>query len=236
MEISIARAKDFVLETLLEERREHNTGNGVFMGTVHSVKGMEFSIVFILDGGWKHLDIQEERRLFYVGMTRAKERLFLCHIDTMSNPHIRSLKGNGFVFESAAKPARINDFSDDLTISTLGLADIYLDYPGLFPNGHKIHRYLAELEAGAKVRLKEQKGQVYIFNDANQIIASLSKNGSAQWRKQIQNILNARVLGIIRRLQQENEETSYKKVHVESWELPIVEILHKKFKRQLPLY
>ncbi|MBT7259988.1 MAG: RecQ family ATP-dependent DNA helicase [Desulfobacula sp.] len=231
MEISIARAKDFVLETFLEEKREHKTGNGVFMGTIHSVKGMEFSIVFILDGGWKHLDIEEERRLFYVGMTRAKERLFLCHIDNMSNPHIRSLKGNGFVFERATKPAQINDFSDDLTISILGLADIYLNYPGLFQEGHKIHRYLTELEAGAKVRLKEQKNQVYICNDANQIIASLSKNGSAQWRNQTRNILNARVLGIIRRHQQENEENSYKKVQVESWELPIVEILHKKFKK-----
>lgn len=229
MEISIARAKDFVLETLLEERREHKTGNGVFMGTVHSVKGMEFPIVFILDGGWKHNDIEEERRLFYVGMTRAKERLFLCHVNNTSNPHIRSLKGNCFIHEKAIMTSGIKGFSDDLTVSTLGMADIYLNYPGLFPDYHEIHRYLSNLETGAKVRLMEQKDRVYIVNDTDQIIASLSKKGSARWLPHIQNILNARVLGIIRRSQQENEEKGYKKVKIESWELPIVEILHRKF-------
>jgi len=231
MEISIDRAKDFVLETLLEERREHKTGNGVFMGTIHSVKGMEFPIVFILDGGWKSHDMEEERRLLYVGMTRAKERLFLCQVDNFSNPHIHSLKDNGFVYERPAMPVRIKGFSDDLTVSTLGMADIYLNYPGLFPGSHEIHRCLADLEAGAKVRLREQKGRVYIVNDADQIVASLSKNGSAQWRYHIQNILNTKVLGVIRRHQQENEVDGYKKVQVESWELPIVEILHKKLEK-----
>jgi len=229
MEISIARAKDFVLETLLEERREHKTGNGVFMGTVHSVKGMEFPIVFILDGGWKHNDIEEERRLFYVGMTRAKEGLFLCHVDNTSNPHIPSLKDNCYIHERAIMTSSINGFSNDLTISTLGMADIYLDYPGLFPGNHEIHRYLSDLETGAKVRLMEQKDGVYILNDTGQIIALLSKKGSARWRPHIQNILNARVLGVIRRRRQENEEKSYKKVKIESWELPVVEILHRKF-------
>ena len=54
--------------------------------TLHGSKGLEFSVVFIigceegllplqLDGFF--CDMEEERRLFYVGMTRAKERLYL---------------------------------------------------------------------------------------------------------------------------------------------------------------
>jgi len=228
IKISLARAKDFVLETLLEEKREHKTGNGVFMGTVHSVKGMEFPIVFILDSGWKHTDIDEERRLFYVGMTRAKKQLFLYHAGNPSNPHIQSLNGNCFIHESVARQASIRGFSDELTVSLLGLADIYINYTGLFPDTHNIHKYLADLETGAKISLDEQKDQVFILNDTGQIIASLSKKGSAQWRHHLHHILNARVLGVIRRHHRENEETVYKKVKVESWELPIVEILHKK--------
>ena len=79
MDISVIYAKNFALETLLEERREHKTGNGVFLGTVHSVKGMEFPVVFILDEGWdrgRHSDLEEERRLYYVGMTRRKTTCF----------------------------------------------------------------------------------------------------------------------------------------------------------------
>jgi uncharacterized protein (TIGR00375 family) len=55
--------------------------------TLHAAKGLEFSVVFIVgleDGlmplSWGETDddtVREERRLFYVGMTRAKDRLIL---------------------------------------------------------------------------------------------------------------------------------------------------------------
>jgi len=56
--------------------------------TLHSSKGLEFNCVFIagledeilpLYRAEKPSEIEEERRLLYVGMTRAKERLFLTH-------------------------------------------------------------------------------------------------------------------------------------------------------------
>ncbi len=57
--------------------------------TLHAAKGLEFAVVFIvgLEDGvlplrWGPLDAEaeaEERRLFYVGMTRARDRLFLSH-------------------------------------------------------------------------------------------------------------------------------------------------------------
>ncbi|MGB9878951.1 MAG: 3'-5' exonuclease, partial [Candidatus Pelagibacter ubique] len=57
--------------------------------TVHSAKGLEFNIVFIVgleEGLFPHFrsllsdgDIEEERRLLYVAMTRAKENLYLSY-------------------------------------------------------------------------------------------------------------------------------------------------------------
>ena len=60
----------------------------VILSTVHQAKGLEWGVVFMIglnDGKFpsmkslKNDDEEEERRLFYVGVTRAKESLYLCY-------------------------------------------------------------------------------------------------------------------------------------------------------------
>jgi DNA helicase-2/ATP-dependent DNA helicase PcrA len=67
--------------------RMDESGEGVTLITLHMVKGLEFPVVFLAgmeEGLFPHsrsLDdpeqMEEERRLCYVGMTRARERLYL---------------------------------------------------------------------------------------------------------------------------------------------------------------
>ena len=69
--------------------RWERRGDRVSFMTLHSAKGLEFPIVVIvgLEDGILPLlraedletDLEEERRLFYVGITRAKERLYITH-------------------------------------------------------------------------------------------------------------------------------------------------------------
>jgi DNA helicase II / ATP-dependent DNA helicase PcrA len=63
----------------------------VTLMTMHNAKGLEFGIVFIIgleDGVFPHMraiesgDLEEERRLAYVGITRAKRVLYLTHART----------------------------------------------------------------------------------------------------------------------------------------------------------
>ena len=60
----------------------------VSLMTMHSSKGLEFPIVYILDANERvtphhkavlEADLEEERRMFYVAMTRAKDRLHVCY-------------------------------------------------------------------------------------------------------------------------------------------------------------
>ena len=63
--------------------------SSVVLMTLHSAKGLEFPAVFLVgleDGVFPHLrslgepdELEEERRLAYVGITRARERLYLSH-------------------------------------------------------------------------------------------------------------------------------------------------------------
>ncbi len=228
MSISTRQAKNFVLETLLEEKREQKTGTGVYLGTAHSVKGMEFDTVFILDGGWENQNIEEERRLFYVGMTRAKRHLYLLSVKEFSNPHIRHFKHHDYVRFTTAECSDITRFSQNMTVSVLGMEDLFLSYAGLFSPRHAIHHHLSCLNTGDRVVLAEKANHIDIENTQHRTVARLSNKGAQKWRDRTQDILNARVLGMIKRTRDDGRNNEFKNLKVEKWELPIIEVLHKK--------
>ena len=70
------------------QRRGEQGVECVSLMTMHSAKGLEFPIVYILDANERvtphhkavlDADLEEERRMFYVAMTRAKDRLHVCY-------------------------------------------------------------------------------------------------------------------------------------------------------------
>jgi ATP-dependent DNA helicase UvrD/PcrA len=96
--------------SLVSEQDEYEQeAPAVSLMTLHNAKGLEFPVVFILgmeDGVFPHVrsltspdELEEERRLAYVGITRAKQRLYLTHAVRRSlwggsswNPPSRFLK------------------------------------------------------------------------------------------------------------------------------------------------
>lgn len=83
------------LRTVLSNRESEKDAKGVTLMTMHGSKGLEFERVVVVrvNAGVvpsaKSTDEPEERRLFYVGMTRAKERLVITHIgDALPSPFL----------------------------------------------------------------------------------------------------------------------------------------------------
>ncbi|MBI4035600.1 UvrD-helicase domain-containing protein [Candidatus Daviesbacteria bacterium] len=72
-----------------KQKADNQSSNAVTLMTLHSAKGLEFSVVFMVgmeEGLFPHSrsmldanELEEERRLVYVGITRAKNKLYLTY-------------------------------------------------------------------------------------------------------------------------------------------------------------
>jgi len=92
-------------------RQSKNNNNAITLSTIHSAKGLEFENVYIIDlieGDFPNTTsidefnkgyieaLEEERRLFYVGMTRAKKHLSLI---TINNRNDKKVQASRFLIE-----------------------------------------------------------------------------------------------------------------------------------------
>ena len=76
-------------ETKRQQKEQSEKREGVTIATLHSSKGLEFDEVWIINVNEEVIpyrkaqleyQLEEERRLFYVGMTRARRKLQLCYV------------------------------------------------------------------------------------------------------------------------------------------------------------
>jgi len=108
----IATLKQFLQENV------SNASESIFLSTIHGSKGLEFDAVYMIDvnpqifPGFKATEndaLEEERRLFYVGLTRAKKSFELLHVEFINgsyNPN--SL----FIDELLSKPLTDRRFNN----------------------------------------------------------------------------------------------------------------------------
>jgi DNA helicase-2/ATP-dependent DNA helicase PcrA len=97
------------------DRNVEPEAEAVRLTTVHQAKGLEYAVVFVIglaDGmfpGRRSIeagDVEEERRLFYVAVTRARDELYLCF------PKVNTRGGPGGMMNS---PSRfLQELSQDL--------------------------------------------------------------------------------------------------------------------------
>ena len=97
---------DAYKEELLRQAAQRRTEtDAITLATMHSAKGLEFPIVYILDANegitphsraMLNEDMEEERRLFYVAMTRAKIRL---HVYAVRERYHKKAEVSRFVWE-----------------------------------------------------------------------------------------------------------------------------------------
>lgn len=115
-------------------------GDAVTLMTMHSAKGLEFPVVFIAgmeEGVFPHsrsltsdTELEEERRLAYVGMTRAREELHLMHA------HRRSMFGTPN-FNRRSRflddiPDTLMDVQGEGSYTPVGMRQVYQERTGVY--------------------------------------------------------------------------------------------------------
>ena len=217
----------YLYESLADQHRSRHLKNGIFLSTVHSVKGLEFDHVFVLGGSWHRQDgaeMEEERRLFYVAMTRARTTLQLMELDQSENPFTRDLEGDQVLRRRVDMPIDMRLPHKEYHI--IGMKDLYLDYAGIFHQEHEIHGAIRRCSTGDKLKTVIRNEHIYLADDTDTIIARLSKVARDTWLPKIDTIREIYVLAMIRRGKEDISEEIYgDRCKFETWEVPVCEFV-----------
>ena len=219
----------FFRESLVELRRDANTGEGVILSTVHAAKGTEHDHVLLV-GPWPESSdakkSEERRRAFYVGMTRARQSLAVFDLRTL-RPSLPGQMITPEILSRVAPPVPIDPSIQHRQYSILSLGDVFLSYAGLHPAGSPVHRALGSLRPGDRVQLQiTAKGSVEIVGPGAIPVCRLSTEAARTWTPRLPAIHEARVLALIRRVPNtESEAEANLKIRSDSWEVPLLEIV-----------
>ncbi len=117
------------LATTVDEYEGEESGKIALM-TLHCAKGLEFNTVFVAGleegmlpfvrpGEYAPSDIEEERRLLYVGMTRAKERLILTFAISRKRAGVRQSGPSRFIYEITSGEDRFQSTTETAADRTI---------------------------------------------------------------------------------------------------------------------
>ncbi len=168
-EIPASQLLEWVFEFSNEQR--NSVAGKLTISTVHAAKGREFRHVTILDGEWPSVDTPAERRLYYVGMTRAKETLTLFEFTNSPNPFSASIRNQSYALLSYNKTNLQRNSALDVKFLELGNADVYMDFAGQTTD-LKLHKAILELRVGDELKLVGREFK----NEQGITLGRLSKN------------------------------------------------------------
>jgi len=216
---------DYLYETLNDQHRTGNIGNGVFLSTVHSVKGLEFDHVCILADNWQQkqgAEFEEERRLFYVATSRARETVRLFSLQNTVHPHTSILTGKEILHRKTAHPEaeKLPHFHYEI----LGMKELYIDYGSRKRQNHPMHKELTRLKTGDLLQLEKRNSQLELTSRGT-TVARLAKKAARRYQTGLQSIRDVKIIAITTRHRTDIRDDAFSdRCQVENWEIPIVEL------------
>lgn len=228
--VPAAEVVDAIYQSLADHHRSHIIGDGVLVSTIHAAKGLEFDHVLVLGGLREFREpgnrcTEDERRLYYVAMTRARYTLALIDSRNSPNPYFAEIRES--ILNRRAAVAHDRPAGPiDLRYEVLGMRDLNIGFAGHKPAGHRIHRSLRRLQSGDLVNLRRlSNGRVKVHDGQGVEVARLSRAGAARHPSaRLAQVEEARVLGIVSRDLDQTGPRYRDRMKVKTWELPLLEL------------
>jgi ATP-dependent DNA helicase RecQ len=218
---------EYAYETLSQQRRDEQFGRGVILNTVHAAKGTEYAHV-LLCGDWSGVkpdQMEEERRVLYVGMTRAQHTLGIFNRMDRRNLLAADLVGPCFAPRRESTNSRPLG-SIDRNYVLFGLDDIFLDYAGRHEASHPIHAALGAIQPGDHLTIRQNGGRPTLLSPQGTVVAQLSTSAAHTWRENLSKIQEIRVICMVARQRSDCKEGDYHiHLRVDAWEVPFCEVV-----------
>ncbi|NJN14679.1 MAG: ATP-dependent helicase [Planctomycetes bacterium] len=226
-EFTAAAVREFAYEALAEEQLGTGLGQGVTLSTIHAAKGTEYDHVWVLGREWashrSDADVEAERRALYVAMTRARKTLTLLRIAGTEQPDLDLLAG---LVEPTRLPSQGTPSSvPDCTYELLGMEDLDLGYAGSFPSSEPIHRHLAGLQCGDRLRFDAAANRsIYLLAEGGERVARLSRERAERPGAELPAHAVAKVVAMVVRFDSDGDAAFRGRYKCGRWEVPLVEI------------
>lgn len=148
--MAAAEVLDVLYESATESRRTGHP-NALKLMTAHGAKGLEFKHVIVMDCADWSWSSEDERRLLYVAMTRAKETLTVLRAEGGRNPYLVDLGTVEGVVDLL--PSVRPDCRPDIArrYVALGPSDVDIGFAGRLIPSDQMHARISSLSWGSQV-------------------------------------------------------------------------------------
>lgn len=211
-----AEVTDALYEADAEVGRGHQPAALKLM-TAHSAKGLEFAHVLVMDCADWRWSGEDERRLLYVAMTRARETLTLMRAEGGRNPYLVDLGTVNGVSDllPAGRPRHRAEL--DRRHVTLGPSEVDIGFAGRQGPSDPVHRWIAALAAGDQVTVEGR----HIKTIEGYVVGRLA----GKTELEVAGKVRATVTGIMVRTREQTPPDFLATLKTDCWEVVLVELV-----------
>ncbi len=155
-------------------------GKGLTLVTAHSAKGLEFDNVVVLDDAWQskaNEDPDEQRRLFYVAMTRARNSL--CLLEGADRQAFVPEEEAGAFLRRPGKVPSYNRVATQRLYRTASMREVNIGFGGRIPGNSAGYRALSRAQTGDGLRLTLNEGNGWanwqLRNQNGDVVGSMAR-------------------------------------------------------------